>query len=571
MTTTSVHIGAFFGAMALLVTTCGDARAERGKDGTLKILYWQAVSILNPFLSAGHKDVHAASLVIEPLARYNETGALVPWLAVDIPTVENGGISKDLTSITWRLKPDLVWSDGSAVTAEDVVFTADYCMSPEGGCQQLTKFVDVERVEALDPLTVRVSFNKPKPFPYGPFVGMESPVIQKAQFQDCMGKNAVNCTEQNFAPHGTGPFRVAELRANDVVLFEANPHYRDPAKPSFSSVVFKGGGSAMDAARAVLETGEFDYAWNLQVDPNILNQMQAAGKGKVVRAYSNAIERLLLNLTNPAPDLGAARSTRDAGPHPFLSDPVVRKALSLAIDRSLLAEVGYGSGGRATCNLVAAPDYNRSDANDACLRPDIIQANQMLDAAGWLRGADGIRIKDGVRLSILFQTSTSAVRQDTQAMIKAWWSEIGVETELRNIEPAVYFGGDPSSPDTTQKFYADIQMFTNLFAGTDAETYMNNWTCAKIPSPDNNWLGFNMSRHCDPDYDALAAELASTTGTKARGELVKRMNDMLIQNGAIIPLINRGSPIGHVNTLANVRLNAWDSDLWNIADWSRAQ
>ncbi|WP_424941807.1 peptide ABC transporter substrate-binding protein [Aliiroseovarius crassostreae] len=571
MKRTSLAFGAAAGTAAWLALGALAAHAERGGSGHLNILYWQAVSTLNPFLSGGTKDVHAASMVIEPLARYDDGGQLVPWLVTEIPTVENGGISADLMSITWTITPGLTWSDGSAFTAEDVVFTADYCMNPLGGCQQLTKFADVARVEALDPLTVKITFSKPKPFPYGPFVGMESPVIQKAQFAGCVGADAPNCTDQNFAPHGTGPYRVADFKANDVISFEANPHYRDTAKPGFATVTFKGGGDAASAARAVLETGEFDYAWNLQIDPAILSQMETAGRGKLIAAFSNSVERLMVNLTNPSADLGAKRSTLEGGPHPFLTDPTVRRALSLAIDRATLAEVGYGASGQPTCNVVTAPDYNMSTANDECLVQDIAKANQILDEAGWVRGADGVRAKDGVRLSILFQTSTNAVRQDTQALIKAWWDEIGVETELKNVDAAVFFGGDQASPDTYQKFFADIEMYTNLFPGTDAETYMNNWTCAEIPNPANNWLGFNMPRYCNAAYDAKVAQLAETVGTTARGAMVKELNDMLVQDGAMIPLINRGVTVGHANTLRGIRLNAWDSHLWNIADWTRAQ
>ena len=558
------------GAAAAFALSPVAANAERGSDGHVNIVYWQAVSILNPFLSGGTKDVHSSSLIIEPLARYDDEGTLTPWLVESIPTVENGGVAEDLTSITWNITPGLKWSDGSDFTAADVVFTANYCMHPEGGCQQETKFAGVANVEALDDLTVKVTFEGPTPFPYGPFVGAESPIIQAAQFANCLGADAPNCTEQNFGPHGTGPFRVTEFRANDVISMEANPHYRDASKPAFASLTFKGGGDAAAAARSVLETGEFDYAWNLQIDPNILTQMESAGKGKVVAAFSNSVERLMVNLSNPDPALGDARSTLAGGDHPFLTDAAVRRALSVAIDRDTLAAVGYGSAGRATCNVVNAPAYNRSSANDECLVQDIAKANAILDEAGWVdSNGDGVRDKDGVELKILYQTSTNAVRQDTQALIKQWWSEIGVETELKNIDAAVFFGGDQSSPDTFQKFYADIEMYTNLFNGTDAATYMANWTCGEIPSPENNWLGSNMPRYCNEEYDALSAKLAGTAGTEARGEIVKQMNDFLMQEGAMIPLIDRGSVIAHGNTLGGVKLNVWDSHLWNAADWHR--
>lgn len=558
-------------AAAVLAITAASAQAERGSDGNLKILYWQAVSILNPFLSGGNKDVHAASLVIEPLAKFDDQGNIVPTLVDEIPTVENGGVSKDLKSITWKLKPGILWSDGTAFTAHDVVFTAGYCMAPDGGCQQLTKFSDVQSVTALDDLTVKVEFSVAKPFPYGPFVGSESPIIQKAQFENCVGARAPECTAQNFGPHGTGPFRVTDFRANDVVSYEANPHYREADKPAFATVTLKGGGDAASAARAVLETGEFDYAWGMLVEPEILAQMKAAGRGKLVAAFGPSVERIEVNFSDPSASKGAARSTLEAGPHPFLSDPAVRRALSLAIDRDLIVEVGYGEAGRPTCNVLPAPQIYASSNVDWCLKQDVEQAKKLLDEAGWKPGADGVRAKDGVRLSLLYQTSTNSVRQGTQALVKDMWAQIGVETELRNIDASVYFGGDPASPDTAQKFYADVQMYTDNFPGTDPERYMANWRCVGIPTPATNWLGTNMSRFCNDAYDAMVLQMAETADMEARGELGRKLNDTLVDAGVVIPLVHRGSLSAHAVTLEGVKINPWDSELWNAADWKRAK
>ena len=557
-------------AVAAMVSTA--AHAERGSDGHLNILYWQASSTVNPYLSGGTKDIEAASLVIEPLAHYDEDGNMVPTLVDEIPTVENGGVASDLRSITWKLTPGITWSDGTPLTAHDVVFTGEYCLDEEGGCNSRSYFTDVTRIEALDDLTVKVHFGVAKPFPYGPYVGSTSPIIQKAQFEDCMGARAQECTEQNFGPIGTGPFKVEEFRANDVITFSANENYRDPNKPAFATATFKGGGDAASAARAVLETGEFDYAWNLQVEPEVLSQMAAAGKGTVVTAFGTSVERLMVNQTNNDPSLGPEKRSLyldGANPHPFLSDPAVRHALSLAIDRSILVEAGYGAAGQATCNVLPAPAVYASTANDACLTQDVDEANRILDEAGWMPGGDGVRAKDGVRLSILYQTSTNSVRQGTQALVKQMWEQIGVETELRNVDAAVFFGGDPASPDTYMKFYADIEMYTNNFSGTDPESYMANWTCSEIPGPENQWLGNNIQRSCVAEYDAMVAEMSQTAALQERARLAKEMNDILVQNHYMIPLIWRGNVSAHANTLKGVRMNAWDSELWNVADWHR--
>ena len=361
---------------------------------------------------------------------------------------------------------------------------------------------------------------------------------------------------------------MTEFRSNDFISLEANPHYRDPAKPAFATLTFKGGGDAAAAARAVLETGEFDYAWNLQLAPDVLQSMQAAGKGVVVSSFGTLVERLLVNLTDPAPELGNARSTR-AHPHPFLSDRAVRKALSMAIDRELLVEVGYGQAARPTCNVVPAPEVYASAANEDCLVQDIEGAKRLLDEAGWRPGPDGVRQEDGIRLSILYQTSTNAVRQDFQALIKQWWSEIGIEVELRDIDASVFFGGDPDSPDTYQKFFADIKMYANNFEGADPEPYLGGWRCGNEPRPASQWRGANVPRYCSEEYDRLLGEMAKTGDLGERARLAKAMNDMLVQDHVLIPLVHRGRVSAHAHSLGGVLLNTWDSELWNIADWHR--
>lgn len=547
------------------------AMAERGADGHVNIIYWQAPSILNPYLSSGTKDIEAASLTIEPLARYDETGKMVPYLAAEIPTVSNGGVSEDLTSITWTIADGMVWSDGTPVTSADVVFTGEYCMHPEGGCAQAAFFDGVETIEALDDKTVKVTFNQPKPNPYGPFVGGQSPIIQKAQFENCTGAKAPECTAENFGPIGTGPFVVSEFKTNDVIQYEANPNYRDAAKPAFATVTFKGGGDATGAGRAVLETGEFDYAWNLQLAPDVIAKMEEGGKGIAIAGFGPLVERIEMNMTNPSSDLPEGERATVAHPHPFLSDINVRKALSMAIDRELLVEIGYGKAGKVTCDLVPVP-ANYASANTDCFTQDIAGANALLDEAGWVKGGDGIRAKDGVKLSILYQTSTNAVRQDFQALIKQWWSEIGVETELRNLSASVFFGGDPGSPDTFQKFYADVEMYANTFNGTDPQQYLAAYRCGGEPKPDSQWQGENINRFCDPAYDALIDELARTGDIEKRGEIAKKMNDMLTNESfTIVPLVHRGRVSAHANSLGGVVLNTWDSELWNIADWHRVK
>jgi peptide/nickel transport system substrate-binding protein len=548
------------------------AFAERGTDGEVKLTFPQAVSTLNPYLSSGTKDVYGASMIIEPLAGFNSDGEIIPKLVTEIPTLENGGISEDLTSITWKLIPGLMWSDGSAVTADDAVFTWQYCTHPEGGCAQASKYDGVKSVDAVDASTVKVTFEGPKPNPYTAFVGALSPLLQKAQFEACLGAAAPTCTDANNGPIGTGPFMVTAFTVNDTVTFAANPNYRDPAKPAFATAVIKGGGDAESSARAVMETGEFDYAWNTQIPPDSQAAMTAAGKGQFVVAFGTLVERLEMNMTDPSPDLPEGERSTAKHPHPVLSDIRVRQALSKAIDRSILVEVGYGAGGAPTCNVVPAPAAWASDNTD-CIAQDMPGAMALLDEAGWTDSdGDGIRDKDGKKLSILYQTTVNPVRQDFQALIKDWWTELGVEVELKAIDPSVFFGGDAGSPDTFQKFYADVEMYANNSDGTDPEVYLSQYQCKNAPSPENQWQGENMNRYCDPAYDALVKEFSTTVDIAKRQEIAKKLNDMVTKDTyTVVTLVHRGTLSAHSNALAGVKINSWDSELWNIADWTRAK
>ena len=571
MNTLRNSIGLVLLVAMVMASLGGVAVAQDMKEVT--ILYWQAASILSPYLSSGTKDNDASSIVLEPLANFGPDGALVPVLATEIPTPENGGISEDLTTVTWNLRDDVLWSDGSPFTADDVVFTWQYCTHPQAGCVQSDEFDGVVSVEAMGMHQVTITYDAPKPFPYQAFVSQTTPILQQAQFGECMGAEMTACTEQNFAPVGTGPFVVEEFRPNDVVTYVRNENFRDAdmGKPYFDRVVFKGGGDAESAARAVLETGEADYAWNLQISPAVLDTMEAAGNGQVAVAFGQAIETIWINGTDPDPDNPNRAIYMEDGSnaHPFLSNKAVRQAMGMAIDRNIIADQLYGRSGQGTCNFINAPATNVSP-NNPC-EQDIDGANALLDEAGIVDSdGDGVREYMGHPLKIQYQTSTNAVRQNTQALLKQWWGEVGIETELRNIDAAVFFGADPGSPDTLYKFYSDVQMYTTGSLSTDMESLLSNNRCGKAPTPDNNWTGSNIIRMCNADYDAALDELSGTAGVEARGAIVIRLNDILVQEYLLLPLVYRASASSAFsNSLGGVEMNGWDSEMWNIEDWYR--
>ena len=560
----------------LLAAGCGAVEfgVEFGGDEerVLTLRYWQAPSLPSPYLSSGFKDRDASAVTLEPLASYDPEGRLVPRLAAAIPTVENGGIAPDGTRITWRLRPDLRWSDGSELTADDVVFTWRYCTAAESGCTNDSAFAGIASVSAPDERTVEILFEAPRSYPYDAFVGAATPVISEAQFARCLGEAARRCVEQNESPLGSGPYRIVEFVPNERALYERNPHYRGE-RPYFDRVVLEGGGDAHSAAHAVLVSGEADYAWNLQLEPGELAELEAGGRGTVVAAFASIVERLVLNQTNPDPSLGERRSEYLDGenPHPFLTFAPIRRAMSMAISRDRIATELYGFAGRPTCNLIAAPPRYASTGNEECLRQDRAGANALLDASGVAdTDGDGIREYQGLPLRITYQTTVNPVRQATQELVRGWWREIGIEAELVQHDASVFFGADAVSDPAAsyRRFFADVQMYATG-PRVDPQGYLEGLRCDHIQTREDNWAGENNARPCNPSYDELLARLAALPLGTGREALVRELNDVLVESRYEIPLVLRGSVSAHARTLEGVRINGWDSELWNIGEWRR--
>jgi peptide/nickel transport system substrate-binding protein len=542
----------------------------RGQGSMLKILYWQAPTILNTHLSQGTKDYDAGRLILEPLASFGPDGTPIPNLAAEIPTLDNGGVSKDLKTITWKLKPGIKWSDGSDFTADDVVFTWQYVADPKTASSDNFIADGVDSVQAKDPQTVVVTFKDPNPNYYQIFVGGYGNILQKKQFQSCIGDAAANCPA-NLNPVGTGPYKVSDFKPGDVVTYDINDNYREPDKPFFKQVQIKGGGDATSAARAVFQTGEVDYAWNLQVEAQVLNQLSQGGKADLVTAPSANVERLLVNFADPNKEENGARAEPDTK-HPFLSDLNVRKALAMAVDRKQMADQLYGPAGQATCNIVTAPAdvvSKNTDSMDVC-QFDIAKANQLLDQAGWTKGPDGIRAKDGVQMKILYQTTVNPLRQKEQDIVKQGWEQLGVSVELKSVQASVFFSSDAGNPDTAAHFYTDIEMYTNGSTGPDQTNYLSGWTTQQIASQANQWHGNNYHRWSNSDYDQLFKQYATETDQAKRRDLVIKMNDLLVSQVVVIPLVARTQPTDGVSKqLKGIKPNPWDSVLWNLAEWTK--
>ncbi|MBX9907934.1 MAG: peptide ABC transporter substrate-binding protein [Beijerinckiaceae bacterium] len=536
---------------------------KAGGGGPLKILYWQAVTLLNPHFATGTKDQDGSRVFYEPLAGWDNEGNLTPILAAEVPTRANGGLAADGLSVTWKLKPNVKWHDGKPFTADDVVFNWEYAKDPATAAVTSGSYNTIT-VEKVDNLTVKVVFKQPTPFWADAFVGVVGMIIPKHVFEPFIGAKSREAPA-NLKPVGTGPYKLVDFKPGDIVIGERNPDYHVANQPHFDTIEIKGGGDAVSAARAVLQTGEFDYAWNMQVEDEVLKRMETGGRGKVLSVPSGNIEFIILNTTDPWTEIEGERSHAKSK-HPTLSDPKVREAINLLIDRDSVQKFIYGRGGTATANFVNAPAQYRSP--NMKYEFNIDKANKILDDAGYKRGSDGIREKDGKKLKYVFQTSINAPRQKTQAIIKQACQRAGIDIEIKSVTATVFFSSDFANPDTYTKLYVDMEMYTTTMTQPDPERFLNQFVSWEVATKENKWQGRNVSRYVSAESDEAYRAAQKELDPVKRAALFIKMNDIYCGANVILPVLARTRVAVAGNTLTP-NYSGWDSDTWQIGTWYR--
>ncbi len=536
---------------------------RRGGGGALKILYWQGATLLNPHFAVGTKDQDGSRIFYEPLAGWAADGSLHPVLAAEIPTIENGGLAGDGRSVTWKLKRGVKWHDGQDFSADDVVFNWEYARSPEVASVSVGSYRDVN-VTKIDDYTVKVEFEKPTPFWADAFVAGRGMIIPKHLFKDFAGANSRDAPT-NLRPVGTGPYKFVSFSPGDNIRAELNPNYHMDNRPYFDTLEVKGGGDAVSAARAVLQTGDFDYAWNMQVEDEILKRLEAANRGRINIVEGGSIEHVQLNTTDPNKEVDGERSSITTT-HPAFSDPAVRQAMAMLIDRNSLEQFIYGRGGPATSNFLNNPPRFRSP--NTSFEFNLAKANEILDGAGWVRGRDGIRAKDGVRLRFVYQTSVNTPRQRTQAIYKQAAQRAGIDLELKSVTASVFFSSDVANPDTYTKFYADMQMYTTTMPQADPQLFMNQFVSWEVATKENSWQGRNITRWRSEEYDRVFRASESEVDPVKRAAMFIQLNDLIVGSNHIIPLVRRPTVSASLNNLKHV-LSGFDLTFWLLSDWYR--
>ena len=473
---------------------------------------------------------------------FDDKNVPIPNLVAEMPGAANGGLSADGKVITLKLRDGIVWSDGTPITADDFVFTFQMYMDPKNTVASQNPYDKMSKVEAPDPKTVVITFTDP----YAPWLGsLYKGLLPKHVLQPVFdAKGSINDADWNRNPTvGCGPYVLEKWESGSYASFVTNPNYWGD-KPKIDKIFIR---FVQDDASqiAALKAGEGDLGTFIAY-PDIPT-LEDAGI-QVFKAYSGYNEGIYFNMGDKA--------------NPAMKDVKVRQAIAYAIDReSIVKDLLLGK------TAVAASDWDNTPYVDASIKPyafDPAKAGALLDEAGWKLGADGVREKGGVKLSLKFGSTTREIRKDTQAVIQQALADVGIQVELLNAESDTFFAGfDKSGPAATGQY--DMFEYSSVASGFPDPDAVE-WLCNEIPSNEAP-SGTNWSFMCDKDLDALFQLQASQTGdANARQQTFYNITKMIYDKAYWLGLWQDPDQWAISSKLTGVKISGV-TPFYNIVEW----
>lgn len=523
------------------------------KGGTLIFAMWQEPTTLAPQYANQTIAGLVGQVVWEGLATTDPDGNYVAVLAKAIPTVQNGGVKVSADgkkmSVTWELLPGVKWSDGKPFTSADVKFTWESRLKDPKVVSRFG-YSDIESVDTPGETTVVLNYKTI----HGPYPTTFGSILPKHILD---GVADPSQTEYSRKPLGTGPFRVTEFKAGDSITVEKNPNYRfAPEKPYLDKIVFKSVPSSQ-VAIAQLKAGEVHGMWNLleSETPDIEKDSSL----KIAFSPSNNVERIEINLAeNKDP-------SDPKVPHAILGDVKVRRALIHATPKQQIVDKLLF--GKATVGSSVSPRGWAADKTIVQEAYDPKKADELLDQAGWVKGADGIRAKGGARLSLTINTTTgNKTREQVEQVLVDEWKQRGIELKIQNMPSAVLLSGSWDDKDPRQRGNYDLALYTTS-AGVDPGLHMSQrYTTAQIPTAQNK-SGQNRMRASDPEMDKLIAEAGSSLDIEKRKGLYRQIYRKINELAPAIWLYERGRIDAHRLNVNGWKPHAWDNITWNTEEW----
>ena len=531
------------------------ASSQRGGGGKLRLLAWQAPTILNPHLAQSDKDYVASIPCLEGFCDWDENDEPIRVLAAEWPTIENGLLDPNGMFVIWKLRQGVKWHDGEDFTADDVKFTWEYIIHPDAATTFVSVYETIESVDIIDDYTVQFNFAAPNPNWFEPFQSY-SAVLPEHILRDSVGVNAM-FAEFNLKPVGTGPWKVVNFTPGDVINFEIFEDYWDPGKPFFDEVELKGGGDASSAARAVLVSEEADYAHNLQVESALLEQMEAdGGIGQIIVQPGRSAERILINHADPNTAVDGAVS-EPSTQHPIWKHKAARQALNLAVRRDVISEELFGVGGEPTGDLVNVPQRFRLNWP---WEYDLEQARAKLAEIDFPNAFSNTRL--------LFQTTINSVRQKTQEIIKADLDQLGFQVEIKAIDASVFFSTDAGNPDTSYRFEADLQMLAGGPETPYPIAFARSWRGDNIPQKSTGWIGTNRTRWSNPEFDRLHDQAQVTIDEAKQLEIWNQMLTLVHEEVVEVPIVLRNNLAGINNRIKNWTVSRFGYAYRDMKNWT---
>lgn len=515
--------------------------------GTVIIGTPQEPGMFNTLLTTSSIEDAVASLYVEGLVSVDENGNYIPVLAKELPTVSEDGLV-----VTWKLKEGIKWSDGSDFNCDDVKFTMDGALSDLSQVSA-SGYRDIETLECPDPYTVVATFGTV----YAPYLKLFAYLVP-----DTAGAlEDMESWDINQNPVGTGPFVLSERVAGDHLTFKKNPYYREEGKPYLDQVIIKILPSR-EVGMQLLGTGEITALWDV-TEANFpeLDALKDQGVS-YVNTVTGENELLSFNFGN---NDGSAPADPATNPHPILYDLKVRQAIQYAINKQQIVDsLLYGNVNVGTSPIPVG--------TFACPQPpsefSVEKANALLDEAGWVMGEDGIRTKDGVRMSLKIATTTgNQLREQTEQVLADMLKTVGIELVIENVPSDVLFAGWESDGMRDKGKY-DIVMYTTG-PSVDPDSHMySSFVSSQIPTAENEGTGANFARYINKDVDGWLEEAGTITDVSARKELYCKAIEQINKDIPRLFLYERLSIMANRNEFHGLKISPTFVDFaWDAANW----
>jgi peptide/nickel transport system substrate-binding protein len=471
-------------------------------------------------------------------------------LATDVPTVANGAVRllvDGTMTVQWMLRPDIRWSDGAPLTSADVRFTWRAVMT-DPRVTTREGYALITDVETPDERTALVRYRAID----AAYATRFDAILPRHLLE---GATDAVVAAYARAPLGTGPFRITEFASGDHVTAERNERYRVAGRPYLDRVIFRFVPS-VEAAKAQLRTGEVDAAGSLGEADAV--DLEGDAAIRVTSVPSPTVEALAFNLMRPG----------TTEPHPVLADVAVRRALVLATPKDTIVQRLLFGRTRAAGSEI--PIGWAARARTLQESHDRDRAASLLDDAGWRRAGDGIRAKDGVRMSLrVVSTTGNKLREQIEQVLADEWRAIGVELRITNVPSAVLTGSWQSNGVRKRGDFDLLLAQAGLgVTSPDPQSYLaQRHRCDAVPRAENNGAGSNYERFCDERVDRILDEAGRTLERERRGELYGEVLSILNDRAIAIWLYERGRYDAFRTRIRGYAPNGWDVATWNAAEW----